>query len=268
MTGTQTTTNAASPNQNAAAADPVLNLATNGSHCPVTHASDGAATAGPGVATYDSPPLPRDYTMIGATRVTVPHTGSGSDLQLDARLYDLFPDGTQVMVDRGPRRLLSANEVTTWELHGAGWHFPAGHRIRIELAQDDDPFVQASNVPSSLTLQGATLSIPVRQASAIITGGAAAPKGTRAMRVTVSPRRTRAGRRVRFTFKVTTVVNGKRRPVRGVLIRFRGHKARTGRRGRAHIRAKLRRAGRYRASATHAGYGRASVRVRAMRSRR
>ena len=65
--------------------------------------------------------------------------------QLNSRLYDVFPDGTAVMVDRGVRRLtqqeLLSHRVVT-ELHGNGWRFPAGHRIRIELAQDDDPVPQ------------------------------------------------------------------------------------------------------------------------------
>ena len=43
-----------------------------------------------------------------------------------------------------------------------GWRFAQGHEIRIELAQDDDPFLKASSVPSSLTLTGVDLAIPVR----------------------------------------------------------------------------------------------------------
>ncbi|HEX2088374.1 MAG TPA: CocE/NonD family hydrolase C-terminal non-catalytic domain-containing protein, partial [Actinomycetota bacterium] len=98
----------------------------------------------------------------------VPHTGTGSGIQLNARLYDVFPDGKAVMVDRGVRRVPSANATTIFDLNGNGWLFQEGHRIRIELAQDDDPYMKQSTQPSSLTLTGLKLRIPVRQPSATI----------------------------------------------------------------------------------------------------
>ncbi len=56
--GTQATTNPV-PGANAHAknADPVGNLATNGGACPVEQSPGGLASAGPGVATYDSQAL-------------------------------------------------------------------------------------------------------------------------------------------------------------------------------------------------------------------
>jgi hypothetical protein len=66
--------------------------------------------------------------------------------------------------------------------------------------------------------------------------------------VTVRPRRAHAGRRTRFEF--TATVGGVR--ARGVAIRFAGHRAATGRRGRAAIVAVLRR-GRYAARASRPG---------------
>jgi hypothetical protein len=168
-TGGQTTTSTAA-DPHASSSDPVANQVANGKQCPVDHAMGGAPTAGQGVATYDSKPLPHGYTMIGRTRVSVAHTGSGSDVQLNARLYDLFPDGTQVMVDRGVRVLANINETTIYDLDGQGWRFPQGHRIRIELTQDDDPYIKRSAQPSSLTLSGVTLDIPVREASVTLEG--------------------------------------------------------------------------------------------------
>lgn len=172
--GTQVTTNDADPNPHAASSDPLQNQVANGGRCAVERSPGGAPTAGPGVATYDSQPLGGQATMIGQPRVFVPHSGAGGGVQLNARLYDLFPDGRQVMVDRGVRRVADPARPTTFDLHGNGWRFPAGHRIRIELAQDDDPFVKASNQPSSLTIPGVLLSIPVREAGSSLT---AAPPG-------------------------------------------------------------------------------------------
>jgi len=102
--------------------------------------------------------------MIGATEVSVDYSATTAvGLQLNARLYDVFPDGTAVMVDRGPFRPTSASGTATYELHGNGWRFEAGHKIRIEIAQDDDPYLKSSTEPSSATLTGVTLRIPVRE---------------------------------------------------------------------------------------------------------
>ena len=174
--GTQVTTNPV-PGANAHAknADPVGNLATNGGACPVEQSPGGLASAGPGVATYDSQALTRDFTMLGQTRVVASHTGTGPANQLNARLYDLAPDGEQVLVDRGVKRITSAMGPTTFDLHGAGWRFPSGHKLRLEVTQDDDTYIKVSALASSLTLSGVTMSVPVREASGTVGGGPAKP---------------------------------------------------------------------------------------------
>jgi hypothetical protein len=155
--GAQTTVNAAAPNPHALSADPIANFVNNGGNCPVD-----STPAGPGVAVYDLPPLAQDVTMIGRTRVTVPHTGAGSGIQLNARLYEVLPSGDQVLVDRGGVRVVDPNATNTFDLNGNAWRFRKGDRLRIELAQDDAPYVKRSSEPSTLTLAGVTLQIPVR----------------------------------------------------------------------------------------------------------
>lgn len=151
MPGAQTTTSDAEPNPHAFNSDPVQNSLsqTNGGRCPVE-----TTPAGPGVATYLSDPLPSDQTMIGPTTVEIDYSASGtpppqSGMQLNARLYDVLPSGTAVMVDRGIRRVSEQFGTLSYELHGNGWLFPAGHRIRIEIAQDDSPFVSAAQSAQS-----------------------------------------------------------------------------------------------------------------------
>ena len=129
----------------------------NGRHCPLAE-----GPAGPGVATYTTPALAREEVMIGATRVETAVEGNGSELQLNARLYDVFPDGTAVMVDRGVYRLADSDGRVRFFLHGNGWRFERGHRIRIELAQDDSTYIKPALTPSSLILDGVTLRLPVR----------------------------------------------------------------------------------------------------------
>jgi polyvinyl alcohol dehydrogenase (cytochrome) len=86
-----------------------------------------------------------------------------------------------------------------------------------------------------------------------------APRGAR-LRLRVRPRKVRAGRRVKFRFRVTC----KGRPVRRATVRFAHRHKRTGRRGRATIRVKLhghcKRVARVRKK--HLRSGRAVVRVK------
>lgn len=142
----------------AAEADPVANAQSNGATCP-SH----SGAAGPGVATYTSDPLAGDVTMIGPSRLTAAVSGTGSGAQLNARLYDLFPNGTQVLVDRGVHVLSDPTGAVTLDLHGNGWRFPEGHRIRLELTQDDDPYVKSSTRPSTLTIDDVQLAMPIRE---------------------------------------------------------------------------------------------------------
>jgi dienelactone hydrolase len=176
--GDRTTTSAAVPNPHAASSDPVVNEQLNGGACPVED-----SPAGPGVATYDSDPLPSTATMVGSTQATVDFEVRGpiEGLQLNARLYDVLPDGRALMVDRGTGRITPAEAeegTVTLGLHGNGWRFPAGHRVRIELAQDDSPFVRHTDVPSSLSLSGVLLRIPVREAGVAEDGGDDEEPGT------------------------------------------------------------------------------------------
>jgi dienelactone hydrolase len=181
MPGAASTTSDAEPNQHAFNADPVQNQAANGNGCVAESGPPGA-----GVASYISDPLPSDQTMIGAARVEIGFSFSGdadqSGLQLNGRLYDVFPDGTAVLVDRGTRRVSSAEAAQgeiAYELHANGWRFPQGHRIRIEIAQDDHPFVQQATPPSSTSLDGVSLHIPVREGGSL-GGGPQSPDGQQA----------------------------------------------------------------------------------------
>ena len=90
----------------------------------------------------------------------------------------------------------------------------------------------------------------------------------RRIRLRVSPRRARVGRRTRFTFKATArSLCGTRRPVSGATVRFAGRVARTNRRGRAVIVRRFRSAGRFRARARRAGFRSGTAAVRVVRAR-
>ena len=131
-------------------------------------------------------------------------------------------------------------------------------------------------------------------ASATLGAASAAGAGQtaqRRIRLTVTPRRARVGRRVTFRFRALvrrdpaiaepmdcrTVAGAAGAcadsagatdlvPVRDALVRFAGRSARTGRRGYARITVRLRRERSYRARASRAGLRPGGTSVRALRS--
>jgi len=112
------------------------------------------------------------------------------------------------------------------------------------------------------TLAEGALGVPAGSA------GPARPGGPRLkLRVSVRPRRVRAGRPVRLRVRVTVKRGGRRVAVRRARVRVAGVTARTGRRGRAVLRKRrgFERVRRYRVRASRKGYRTGYARIRAMR---
>ena len=84
-------------------------------------------------------------------------------------------------------------------------------------------------------------------------------------RLSVRPRRLRAGRRTGLRFRTTAVRDGRRRPVRGATVLFAGRRARTNRRGRASLVVRLQRGGRRRVVATFPDGAIAATTIRVIR---
>ena len=129
--------------------------------------SDGPIPPGAGYTAYSSP-LVKTQTYVGIGTVRVPYTWAGAASgQLDARLFDVAPDGTELLMTRGAYRLENDPPagVITLPLYGNHWRSAPGHRIRLDLTQVDNPTYRASNIPSSISFgQGVTLTLPTRQA--------------------------------------------------------------------------------------------------------
>jgi hypothetical protein len=87
--------------------------------------------------------------------------------------------------------------------------------------------------------------------------------GPAKIRLTVAPKRVRAGKRVRVRFRVAKIEGC----TRGVTIRFAGKRVKTNRNGRASLRVKPRRSGRPKVTARKSGCRAASARVRVLRRR-
>jgi polyvinyl alcohol dehydrogenase (cytochrome) len=86
------------------------------------------------------------------------------------------------------------------------------------------------------------------------------------IRLSVSPRSTHTGIRVRFHFHATSLTGGHQRAVAGASITFDGHRARTNARGNATITARLQHAGVYRARGQKSGFSDGHATVRATRA--
>ena len=127
-----------------------------------------------------SAPLPTPRTYIGLGRVEVPYVLAGTGATLHARVWDVAPDGTALLVTRGTYRLdtLAAGDAdppagtVRLPLYGNHWPLDAGHRIRLDLQEVDTPTFRPTNLVNTLTLAPPALELPTRQAGTVpLTGG-------------------------------------------------------------------------------------------------
>jgi X-Pro dipeptidyl-peptidase (S15 family) len=118
----------------------------------------------PGVATYTFG-VGSGFTTAGLPRLRLRFATVAPDIELNSRLWDLAPDGTMTLVDRGAYRAVSpdpAGAVADYELFGDSWRFAAGHRVVLEVTQDDSTYLRRDNFPSAATISDARLILPVR----------------------------------------------------------------------------------------------------------
>jgi predicted acyl esterase len=73
--------------------------------------------------------------------------------ELDSRLYDVLPDGSERLISRGAYRLLdNQTGQITFQLHGNGYFFPPGDTVKLELRGNDSDYLRPSN-NSAFTVQ-------------------------------------------------------------------------------------------------------------------
>ena len=118
----------------------------------------------PGVATWRFP-IERDFALLGDPHLELTYDASGLDVQLNSRLWDVAPDGTQTLVTRGAYRvgLPSNGRVPLrYDLYGNHWRFERGHELMLEVTSDDSTFFRRDNSPSTTTIDGGRLTLPGR----------------------------------------------------------------------------------------------------------
>ena len=248
--------------QTAAALDPI---AGDGACATFPNAKDA------GTVVVDGPKT-GGFTLLGLPTVKADVNIIGENAQLDSRLWDVAPDGTRTLVSRGAYRLEpgQSDQRVTFQLWGNGWRFERGHMPQLELLGRDPPYLRPSNTQFTVNVSNVQVELPVLErpgtqpgvAPPRIGGGIAGKK--QRLKVRVKPRRVRAGKRKRFTFRVRA---GKR-PVWRARIRFHKLQLRTNRSGRVRFTTTFLRRGVRRAVASKKGFKRGSVRVRVVRRKR
>jgi hypothetical protein len=118
-----------------------------------------AAEAEPNTAeyTWESP----GFTLMGlpTVRSTVRLTGPFGEVAV--RLWDVMPDGQQRLVSRGIYRVNEGEAgIVSFQLHGNGYEFPAGDKVKLQFLGRDAPYYRAANGPFSIELTEPSISLP------------------------------------------------------------------------------------------------------------
>jgi ABC-2 type transport system ATP-binding protein len=138
-------------------ADPVVLSQQRGRGCITS-----SAAAPPGSAVYDVP-LPAPSTLIGLPRIHLAYSATATDFEMNARLWDVGPDGARTLIDRGAYRGgPDLSGTIDYELFGNAWRLEPGHRLQLELLQDDSTFLRPDNVPSTVTINSARIDLTLR----------------------------------------------------------------------------------------------------------
>lgn len=138
------------------AIDPVAGM---GDGCVKTERSEA-----PGTARYRLKGAgTKAFTLIGAPALRARLGLGGAEPgipQLDARLWDVAPDGTQQLVARGLYRPFEGRN--RWELHPNGWRFRPGHAAELELLGQDAPYARPSNEAFQVDVERLRVTLPTR----------------------------------------------------------------------------------------------------------
>lgn len=154
---------ASAPTDSAAgtATDPLAFYVGNGQKAgciklPAAPPANGAMTS------WTFPVCASGFTLMGEPRLDVSATIAGADVEVNSRLWDVAPDGSMTLVTRGMYRWTGTPGAVTvgYAMLGNGWAFAAGHRLRLEVTQNDAPYVRLDNYASSMVFDSVELTLP------------------------------------------------------------------------------------------------------------
>jgi pimeloyl-ACP methyl ester carboxylesterase len=100
-------------------------------------------------------------TMMGLSTVRAQIHTTGNFGQIDARLWDIAPNGRQTLISRGVYSLRNDQSGgIKFQLHGNGWRFAKGHVAELQLLGRDSPYYQAGNQPFSVKVSDLRVGLP------------------------------------------------------------------------------------------------------------
>jgi acetyl esterase/lipase len=107
-------------------------------------------------------PVTRPFTLLGEAAVHLQAAVGSIDAEIDPLLWDLAPDGSATLVTRGAYRFVGSPGTVTIDLplQGNGWDFAVGHTIRLEVTQNDAPYLRVDNVASAIVYSSVKLTLP------------------------------------------------------------------------------------------------------------
>ena len=113
---------------------------------------------------------PSGFTQLGLPRLTFGTWSMvGTDATLAVRLWDVAPDGSKTLADRGIYRITAATDdqakPLSFELYGNCWEWKAGHTMQLQVTQVDTPYFRPDNEPSTLTLSAPKFAVPTAEAA-------------------------------------------------------------------------------------------------------
>ena len=109
------------------------------------------------------------FLIAGQPMVTLTATTAAPRVQIDARLYDVKPDGARLLVTRGTFTLDSGSIATAigsadvkLVTYGNLWEVGADDLVQLELTNVDSPYITPSRIPSVTSISNVELTVPVR----------------------------------------------------------------------------------------------------------
>lgn len=163
---------------NASGAEDPDNIATD----PITGGNDAPIVGGGGPCRFSdnepvatrftavSEPLASGRTYVGLGHVELPYTFTGTTGTVAARVWDVAPSGRTLLVTRGVYRV----EAPAYDapagtirlpLYGNHWPLKPGHRIRLDLQEDDSPTFRINNLANTFAFEDPKLVLPTRQST-------------------------------------------------------------------------------------------------------
>lgn len=106
----------------------------------------------------------RGFTLLGRTTIEAQISTTGQYGQIDARLWDVSPEGTQLLVDRAVYALEPGQSgPLSFQLHGNGYHFAKNHKLELQLLARDAPYYQPGNFPFTVNVSNVQVTLPTLQ---------------------------------------------------------------------------------------------------------